>query len=47
MHYMDADEKSREKVRLELRKNATNYIEQLLEATSLETADVRPPTSYL
>ena len=31
----------------QLHKNATRYIEQILEATSHKTVAVRPPTSYL
>ena len=37
----------REKAWRELHKNATSYIEQILEATSHKTAAVRPPTSHL
>ena len=44
---MDTDYAYWEKARRELHKNATNYIEQILEATSLKTAAVRSPTSYL
>ena len=47
MHHMDADKAYREKARRELYKNATNYIEQILEATSHKTAAVWLPTSYL
>ena len=47
MHHIDADEAYIEKTRLELHKNATSYIEQILEAISHETAAVRPPTSHL
>ncbi len=46
MHHMDADKAYRERAIRELHKNATSYIEQILEATSQETA-VRPPTYYL
>ena len=46
-YYMDADKAYREKAKWELRKNATSYIEQILEVTSHETADLWPPTSYL
>ena len=42
MYHMDADKTYREKARQELYKNASNYIEQILEAT-FEC----PPTSYL
>ena len=44
---MDADKAYREKVRMQLQKNATSYIEQIIEATSHKTAAVRPPTSYI
>ena len=44
---MDADKAYREKVRQELRKNTTSYIEQILEATFHKTAAVRLPTSHL
>ena len=47
MHHMDANKTYREKPWRELHKNATNSIEQILEATSYETTDVQPPTSYL
>ena len=35
------------KARRELYKNATSYIEQILEATSHKTAVVGPPNSHL
>ena len=35
------------KARRELHKNATSYIEQILEATSLKTTAVRLPTPHL
>ena len=44
---MDADLAYKEKVRRELHKNATSYIEQILEATSHKIAAVRPPASHL
>ena len=47
MYHMDADKAYREKGRRELHQNATWDIEQILEATSHETAVLRPPTSYL
>ena len=47
MHHVDANTAYREKARRELPKNATSYIEQILEATSHKIAPVRPPTSYL
>ena len=47
MHHMDTDKVYREKARQELHKNAMSYIEQIQEATSHETAAVRPPTSHL
>ena len=47
MHHMDADFAFREKVKPELHKNATSYIEQILETTSHKTAAVRSHTSHL
>ena len=47
MHHMDADKINWEKARWKLHKNATNYIEQILEAIIHETTAVRPLTSYL
>ena len=47
MHYMNADKACREKARLELHKNATSYIEQILEATSHKTAALWTLTSHL
>ena len=44
---MDADKTYKEKARREEHKNATSYIEQILETTPDETTAVRPPTSYL
>ena len=44
---MDVDKVHREKTRWKLHKNAMSYIEQILEATSLKTAIVQLPTSYL
>ena len=44
---MDANKTCREKARWELQKNATSYIEQILEALSNEIAVVWPPASYL
>ena len=44
---MDDDKVYGEKARRELHKNATSYIEQILETTSYEIAAVRLPTSYL
>ena len=46
MNHIDADKAYIEKARQELPKNATSYIEQILEATSHETTVVRPPTYY-
>ena len=40
MHHMDADKTHGEKATWKLQKNATSYIEQILEATSHETAAV-------
>ena len=47
MHHMDTDLAYREKARRELHKNATSYIEQILEETFNKTAAIRPPTSHL
>ena len=47
MHHMDADKSYTEKAKQELQKNATSYIEQILEVTSHKTAAVRPPISHL
>ena len=47
MHHMGADKANREKAWPEQHKNATSYIEQILEATSHKTAVVQPPASYL
>ena len=47
MHHMDADWAYREKAGQELLKNATSYIEQILEATPHKTPAVQPPTSHL
>ena len=47
MHKVDADKTHREKSRWELHKNATSYIEQILEAALHETTAVRPLTSHL
>ena len=47
MHHMNTDKAYREKARQKLHKNVTSYIEQILEATSHETATVRPLTSHL
>ena len=44
---MDAENTYREKARRELHKNATSYIEQILEAAPHETTTVRPLTSHL
>ena len=42
---MDTEKAHREKARCELHKNVTSYIENILEATHLETAAVWPLTS--
>ena len=47
MPNMDADKAYREKTKQELFKNATSYIEQILEETFHETAAVQPPNSYV
>ena len=46
MHHTDANWAYWEKTWRQLHKNVTNYIEQILAATSCKTG-VRPPTSYL
>ena len=46
MHHMDANKMHKEKARWNLHKNATSYIEQILEATANTTA-VWPLTSRL
>ena len=40
MHHMDAEKRHREKAWQELHKNATSYIEQILETTLYEAAQV-------
>ena len=47
MHHMDAEKTHEEKVWWEVHKNATSYIEQLLEATPQKATAVRPLTSTL
>ena len=47
MEHMDADKTYREKVSRELHKNATSYIEQILEVTSHKKAAVKPPSFHL
>ena len=47
MHHIDTDKTYRVKAEQELHKNATSYIEQILEATTHETTAVRPLTTYL
>ena len=44
---MDTELVYREKARWELHKNATKYIEQVLEAISHKIGAVQPPTSHL
>ena len=46
MHYLDANKTAGEKARRQLHKNAASNIEQVLEATPLKAAAVRPPTSH-
>ena len=46
-HQMDADKAKTEKAWLQLLKNATSYIEKILEAIASKTAAVRPPSSHL
>ena len=43
---MDADKVYGKKGWQQLRKNATSYTEQVLEATSLKTAAVRPASNH-
>ena len=45
MYHMDAGKAYKEKAWRQLHKNATNHIEQILEATSNKTAAVQPLTS--
>ena len=47
MHYMDVDKAYGEEALRQWHKNAASYIEQILKATPLKTAAVRPPTSHL
>ena len=47
MYHMDTDKTLREKAWRELHKTATNYIEQILEATPFETTVVSPQNSHL
>ena len=44
---MESDKAYRKKAKRELYKNATSYIELILEATSHKTAAVQPFTSHL
>ena len=47
MHYIDANKTAGETAWRQLHKNAANNIEQVLKATSLKAAAVRPPTTHL
>ena len=47
MNDIDAEKAYREKARRELHKNVTSDIEEILKATSHETATVRPLTACL
>ena len=47
MPHMDADKTYRKKTRRKLRKNATSYIEQILEATFHETTAAQLLTFHL
>ena len=47
IHHMDGNKMYREKSWWELNKNASSYIEQILEATLHEEIAVQPFTSYL
>ena len=44
---MDANKMHREKARWELQKNATSYLEHILEAALYRTIAVQPLTSHL
>ena len=47
MHHLDAGKAYREKAWRQFHKDATSYIEQILEATFHKTATVRPPSTHL
>ena len=47
MHHIDTDKMHREKAKQELHKNATSYVEQILETTPHKTTAERPLTSHL
>ena len=47
MHHLDADKARREKAWKQLRKDATSYIKQILEASSHKTAVVRLSITHL
>ena len=47
MHYVDANWMYGEKAWRQLHKDATNYVKEFQEVTSLKTAAVRPPTTHL
>ena len=47
MHHIDTNKTHWEKVKWELHKNTTSYLEQILGATYHETAAVRPLASHL
>ena len=47
VHHMDAKKAYREKATRELLKNASSYIEQILEASSHKITAVPPSTSHL
>ena len=46
MRYMDANKTAKEKAWRQLHKNAASNIEQILEATPLKAAAVRPQTTH-
>ena len=46
MHHMNVSKTDRGKATWKLNKNATNYFEQILEATDDKTTNVKPLTSH-
>ena len=46
MHHLDTNQTYGEKARQQLHKNATSYIEQVVEATPHKTVAIRPSTTY-
>ena len=47
MHQMDTENMYREKAWRQLHKNATSYVEQILEVTSYKITAIQPPTTHL